>query len=130
MSTVAELQGQIGLDVNPFVSGTRLADTAFVDLAGKLTTNANKMKQALDGVFVDSAGKFRDASSKFVSNSSVIEQAFQKLGVTSQAELNKVAREATNAFSIIANSGKASAKDVENAYNAMKKAVESASQQT
>jgi hypothetical protein len=100
MSTVAELEGEIGLDVNPFVSATRVASTAFVDLEGKLSASANKVKQAMDGAFVDGQGRWRAASGRFLSDAEKAaagikntESAFAKFGTTLKsagANLEKV----------------------------------------
>jgi TP901 family phage tail tape measure protein len=75
MSTVAELQGEIGLEVNPFINNTRAAKAAW-----------DKMS---DGIHADASGRLRDSTGKFVKGAEAdlnrLDSALKRAGVNFKA---------------------------------------------
>jgi hypothetical protein len=121
MSTVADLTGEVALDPNPFIGGALKAGDAWQKLIDKLG-KGNNVLDPLEKTLKEFGLKAKGMVDPVI-------QAFETLGVKSQASLNKSASDAVQAFERIRTSGVATAKDIDNAYKAMEKAVASANQE-
>jgi len=98
--TIMELMGTLGLDVSGFMSGKDTAKGAMTEISAAAAQTG------------DDLGKMGGDQLK------AVEAAFASLGIKSSAELKKIAMDAFDNYQVIAQSGIASAGDIERAAKA------------
>lgn len=116
---------EIGADLSGLERGLSDGRKDIRTFANDTESEFRKMTPVIDNLFTDAAGKWRNALGQFTVNP--VQQAFNTLGVVSQAVLDKTAHDAVNAFNIIRLSGVAAPQDIEKAYVAMQGKIAEAS---